>query len=70
MLRKETRDVSEKENSRKRQAALQTKGQKRWRAKGSSLHALIGESASEWEGRPGFVATFAGHDSEESDYAY
>lgn len=43
MFQKETRDVSEKDTLKRKQAALQTKGQRRWRAKGSNLNALLSE---------------------------
>ncbi|MBY0402405.1 MAG: hypothetical protein K2X66_00765 [Cyanobacteria bacterium] len=43
MQRKGTKEVSEKDTLKKRQAALQTKGQKRWRVKGSNINALLNE---------------------------
>lgn len=50
MFQKETRDVSEKDTLKRKQAALQTKGQRRWRAKGSSLNALLSEYSNVMNG--------------------
>jgi hypothetical protein len=47
MLGKELRDGMEKDTFKRKQAALQTKGQKRWRMKGSQLNALVNEYARE-----------------------
>jgi hypothetical protein len=41
MLRNDSNDSRENESYKKRQAALQTKGQKRWKPKGSELNAIM-----------------------------
>jgi hypothetical protein len=47
MLQKEFKDVFERDNIRRKQAALQTKTQKRWRAKGVDLDVLMNEYSHE-----------------------